>query len=827
MQYIGESLIYGEIGKGLIALSFVAALLSVIGYLNATFQKQTSHPWQLLGRASFAVHGISIFGIFALLIYIIFNHYFEYYYVWFHSSTDMPQQYIFACIWEGQEGSFLLWTFWHVILSLVIIFCSRDWEAPVMSVIMMVQVFLCSMFLGIYIGDFHVGSNPFILLREHPEMFDKPFVQSATYLEGIIKQGGRGLNPLLQNYWMTIHPPTLFLGFAATVIPFAFALSGLITGRVKEWIKPALPYTYFGIMILGTGILMGAAWAYEALSFGGFWAWDPVENASLIPWITLVAAGHVMIITHRTSRALPSSLFLSIITFLLILYSTFLTRSGILGETSVHAFTDLGMSGQLILYMAFFTLLGIGFFIYYRKSIYNKLPEEDILSREFWIFIGVLALSISAIQIIITTSIPVFNKITGLKYAPPVDVIDHYNKWQTPIAAIICLLIAVGQHFKWTHNDAKYLFKKLWLPFLISAIVAAIYQWQIQLPRIQHTLLLFCALFAVAANIDFLITTLKGRIKFGGASIAHVGIGLILIGALVSNAARKTISENRLKVNLGKDFPNTENIMLLKNDTLRMDKYYVSYTGKEKIDKNIFYNIDYFTLEGSQGGFIKKFSLKPFVQLNERMGNVAEPATKHYWNKDIYTFVQYAEIDKDKNNGNDEYNKPTDIKLQKGDTFSTSNSLMILEDIFSQKNEDNNLIIKAQFRAIDINNKEYTVSPEYKIIGMNAYSDDKELKELGLRVSFTGVLPKENKLEFKVAEKKSNSREFIIMKAMIFPHINILWLGCLFMVIGSWVAIIQRIKLNKRITPNHNNHDHKPDKAAPTELIETPAPANI
>ena len=145
-----------------------------------------------------------------------------------------------------------------------------------------------------------------------------------------------------------------------------------------------MPWTFFGVMVLGTGILMGAAWAYESLSFGGFWAWDPVENASLVPWISLIAAAHVMIIYNHKGHSLLSVFFLTILSFVLVLYSTFLTRSGILGETSVHAFTDLGMSGQLVIYMAFYVVLSVVLLVRERKKIISPREDDSIASREFW-----------------------------------------------------------------------------------------------------------------------------------------------------------------------------------------------------------------------------------------------------------------------------------------------------------------------------------------------------------------------------------------------------------------------------------------------------------
>src|SRR5690606_38158729 len=153
------------------------------------------------------------------------------------------------------------------------------------------------------------------------EVMDAPIFARADYLSFVTD--GNGLNPLLQNYWMVIHPPTLFLGFASTLVPFAYAIASLWKKDYSGWVNPVLPWTLFSAAMLGTGILMGGAWAYEALSFGGFWAWDPVENASLVPWITLIAGLHTLVIFKSTGHALRATFIFFIATFVLILYSTF------------------------------------------------------------------------------------------------------------------------------------------------------------------------------------------------------------------------------------------------------------------------------------------------------------------------------------------------------------------------------------------------------------------------------------------------------------------------------------------------------------------------
>ena len=328
MEYIGEHLLPGQLGRFFVSLTFAAALISSISYYF--LHKKGDLAYKKLARASFLVHAFSVFAIVGTLFYMMAQHYFEYDYIWKHSSLDLPGRYIFSAFWEGQEGSFILWMFWHAILGIILMYSAKKLEASSMMVFTIVQVFLASMILGIYIGDTNIGSSPFVLMRNARENIGLAWTLIPNYLDKFpVFMDGSGLNPLLQNYWMTIHPPTLFLGFASTLPPFALAMAGLISKDYTQWIKPAIPWAYFSVMIFGTGILMGGAWAYEALSFGGFWAWDPVENSSLVPWLTMVGAAHLLLVQRQGGSGLRSSYFMMILTFLLVLYSTFLTRSGV------------------------------------------------------------------------------------------------------------------------------------------------------------------------------------------------------------------------------------------------------------------------------------------------------------------------------------------------------------------------------------------------------------------------------------------------------------------------------------------------------------------
>ncbi|HEX8335044.1 MAG TPA: cytochrome c biogenesis protein CcsA, partial [Segetibacter sp.] len=234
MEFVGEHLLPGQLGHFFAILSLVASLIATFAFFKATNIKEINEKqgWIRLARVAFLVETISVLAIFIILYYIISTHLFEYKYAWQHSSRALQVEYLLSCFWEGQEGSFMLWSFWHCVLGWVLIWKARKWEAPVMTVVSFMQFCLATMLLGIYFFGFKVGSSPFILLREDNFFDGAPaFIDATT---GLLRKDyltfvkdGNGLNALLQNYWMVIHPPVLFLGFASTLIPFAFAIAGL------------------------------------------------------------------------------------------------------------------------------------------------------------------------------------------------------------------------------------------------------------------------------------------------------------------------------------------------------------------------------------------------------------------------------------------------------------------------------------------------------------------------------------------------------------------------------------------------------------------------
>lgn len=653
IQYVGEHLWLGQIGHVCIVLGFVTSIIALLGYSKYTNSGQEGDSsWRTVGRWAYGIHIGSVATAIGLIFFAMINKYFEYAYVYEHVSEELPMRYIVSAFWEGQEGSFLLWMIWHLVLGAIIMKKGGFWESPVMAIIALAQVFLSSMLLGVHveIGDWitKFGSNPFVLLRDTMNI---PLFSNAEYLT-LIK--GDGLNPLLQNYWMTIHPPVTFLGFASTIMPLAFAVAGMWTGKYKEWLVPALPWALFSGFILGTGILMGSLWAYEALSFGGYWNWDPVENAVLVPWLTLVAGIHTHLIARSTGYSIRPTVFFYIISFVLIVYSTYLTRSGILGDTSAHAFTEMGLEKQLIAFLGFFLLWGMYLLIKHYKHIPTKQDEEAFTSREFWMFIGSLVLLFSGVLISVSTSLPVFNSIMTSFVDPTyvgkviADPVPHYDKYQIWISVFVALLSSATVYLRYGEKNWSAKSGKFWTQMGGSAVVAALltllFGRILSLDLWQYKLLCFTGFFAVVSNLNYLITVLKGNLKLGSSAMAHFGFGLMLIGILGSGANKSFITSSPWV--FGDLFENEQDgrelIQLIQNKPFFSQGYMMTYEKDTLINRLREYTIDFKYTKTVDGPVIEQFKLKPTgVYSNDFSKMVSfNPDTKHYIHKDIFSVVR-------------------------------------------------------------------------------------------------------------------------------------------------------------------------------------------
>lgn len=832
MAHIG----IGNAGHLLVIISFITSIVAAIAYGKAAVNNELGNqPWVKFGRFTFITHGLAVLGSAAILFIIIYNNYFEYHYAWSHSSKNLAVHYMIACFWEGQEGSFLIWSVFNALLGFILIKTNKKWEAPVMTIFALVQAFLASMILGVVIGDMKIGSSPFMLLRD---VVDNPiFLINPNF----VPEDGTGLNPLLQNYWMVIHPPMTFLGFACTLIPFSFCIAGLWRKDYTDWIRPALPWTIFGGVILGTAIIMGGYWAYETLNFGGYWNWDPVENAVYIPWLVLIASMHTMIVFKKSETALKTSIVLVIATFLLILYATFLVRSGILGNASVHSFTDLGLSGQLLIYLLFFLIASIVIAARVWKDIPTSEKEASAYSREFWIFIGALTLCLMAFQVLVPTSFPVFNKIVELfgglsSLAQPADQVQFYSKWQVWFAIGIALLSGTGQFFFWKKMDKDKLKTALAFPVIISLLLSAIIFVIAKMSNPLYILVLVAGMYSIVSNGKILIDLFKsGSYKLTGGSVAHIGIAMMLIGIMASEGYSRIVSKNTTTIS--RDFTEEQNsnmIVLFRNDPKPMAGYYLQYKSENikaenipvhiekswvrptedphyKVAKhsivingqayaeegdtlyfrnpeNTYHEVQYTSMDSS-----KTFTLFPRVQQNEDMGStVVSPDIKKLWGGDLYTFVA---LQNDFEDEFTEWSQPETKNLKPGDRFFINDyvaeftGLVRLTKVNGIELGGQDAAVQANITVFTEEGKQVKLEPKF-IIKDKAVGKPVEMnQEVATRVALDNIYPENGSIDLTI---ETTQKDWIILQAIEKPQINILWIGTIIMIVGFIIATRRR-----------------------------------
>ncbi len=789
VQYVGETLFWGSLGRFSLFLAFFSALFAAWSYYMGCRDTQLDYrKWKVWGRKLFYFHATMVGLASFALMFILLSHQYEYRYVWIHMENQLPFGYKVASFWAGQEGSLLFWALCQVVFGLLLIAYNRKWEAPVLLVFSIAQVFMISMLLGIRLGDFSIGLNPFVLLRGSPENLGNAFFDNPNYLSLIAD--GNGLNPLLRNFWMLSHPPVTFIGYAAVLVPFAFAIGALRKREFQTWLKPALPWTIMAVLFLGAGILLGGVWAYESLTFGGFWAWDPIENASLVPWLVLVAALHLMLVAIKKKHThFPAFLFV-ILAFVLVIYATYLTRSGVLSETSVHSFGSDGMGRHIMIYLLGF--LGWGLYLLFSRQ--KSLPEresEEMFTREFWMFVAALVLVLSAFQIIFSTSMPVINRAFGTQLAPPVDVVTHYNNWQLPFAVAIALLMGVVHFISWGKNTFSSFLKRIAFSLILSAAICFLILLLSAIGGIAHGLMLFSALFATISSLDMLFR-FKRLLPGMGAAISHLAMAMFLLAVLITFSQKSTISQNTSGYALGDQFPETENLLLIKGEVLPMGDYHVTYVGKHFDGVRHHHQVD-FLKNNAEGDFYRVFSAYPSILLNDRMGNVYEPYAKVFPLKDVFTYVAFAEFDRALDG--DDFVLLETIDITVGDSISFGNNLLHLAGIQTRDAHQNGQEVEvvAQLELHTHFGTVYPLDPSFVFSNDMVVHRDALVRDLDLKFRFARASSEPQTIIIEVMEERP---EFIIIKSIVFPGINLLWASIVIMMVGLSLSARQRWKSN-------------------------------
>ena len=488
-------------------------------------------------HATLAVCGMTTIAV-AALIHALVTHDFSLEYVAHYTSTTLPLQYVIAALWGGQAGSLLFWAFILATMSAIVLLQNREHNRELMPYVTAVLMTVASFFLGML----NFVTPPFQRLAFTPAE-------------------GQDLNPLLQNYWMTIHPPALYVGYVGCAIPFAFAMGALATGKLgDEWIRTTRRWTLLAWFFLSMGNLFGAEWAYLVLGWGGYWAWDPVENAAFLPWLTCTAFLHSVMIQEKKNMLKVWNMVLVILTFALTIFGTFLTRSGVI--SSVHSFTQSGLGPFFIGFLLASLAVSIGLLVWRLPQLKSENELDSVLSRESTFLLNNLILVGMAFAVFWGTIFPVISEaVRGVKITvgPP-----FFNKVNAPLGLFLLFLTGVGPVIAWRRASLRNLQKNFLLPVALGLVVAV----ALLIGGVRHytAILSFflCAFVLTTIVMEFYrgvrarqamvgegaVTALirltgKNRRRYGGY-IIHLGIVMMFL-AITGTSAFKVEKQITLK----------------------------------------------------------------------------------------------------------------------------------------------------------------------------------------------------------------------------------------------------------------------------------------
>src|SRR5687768_6978453 len=369
-------------------------------------------------------------------------------YVQRYSDAAQPLVYKITSYWGGLDGSIMFWVFLLSVFGTIAVATNRERHRELIPWVVAIIAATEMFFIFIMV----VHNNPF-----------------STFVAGT-PADGKGLNPLLQNFYMAIHPPSLYIGFVAMTIPYAFGMAALITGHLDDaWLRAVRRWTMIGWLFLTFGLTLGMLWAYEELGWGGFWGWDPVENAGLLPWFTATAFLHSVMVQERRGMLRVWNVTLVITTFFLTIFGTFMTRSGIV--QSVHAFgEDRELARMFTIFMVSILVFSFGFVIYRLPLLRARNELDSWVSREAAFLANNWILLFSAFFVLFATMFPTLSEaVTGerLTVGPP-----FFNKWMLPIGLALLALTGVGPLLAWRKSTVSNLVDQFLYPVVFAFVVA-------------------------------------------------------------------------------------------------------------------------------------------------------------------------------------------------------------------------------------------------------------------------------------------------------------------------------------------------------------------
>ncbi|RMG63248.1 MAG: hypothetical protein D6715_11440 [Calditrichaeota bacterium] len=733
-----------------ISVAFVAAVVAAAGFWQV--HRTGEEALYNLARRSFYLMGLGIVLSMGYLMIQIFAHNFQVNYVYSYSSRELNPFYLFSTFWAGQEGTFLLWLFYGTIYGLILLATVGRTRPLVLFYMMLVQVFILLILLA---------KNPFAMIWH---VYDQVPV-------GFTPPDGAGLNPLLQNPWMVIHPPTLFVGYSSTMVVFAFVMDALARKDFQGWVKRAQPWAVFSAMILGTGIILGGYWAYVTLGWGGYWGWDPVENSSLVPWLLMVALVHGLMIQKKRGSLVRTNLLLGAGAFLAVLWGSFLTRSGVLADFSVHSFAESGLN----LYLTAFIVVFSGLFLihFFHSGILSRGGTPfgaGFLNRETGMFAGMFALMITAAFVLLGTSAPLYTRLFG---KPQNVSTQFYNILSIPITILILLALIVAPVVAWNTPGLRN--RRAVTLSALAGVLVTLVAFVLGIRQPMSLVLFYLAVVALSVNAEVVVRLLTRKPAKAGGYLAHVGVGIMIIGILTSS-----LYDRSEKLTLPQGVPQQSSL-----------GYKVQFVGLVSAPDGK--DRARLIVEGKLGRYeaYPRFYYSDYTQ-----SYMANPDVKMGLTKDVYISpISFVPADQANQNV---------IELKKGESAS-SGPLGITFERFEVSMGAQQQKATAVLQ-VQVNQGNYpqthTLKPSIWMKAGKLTSDVVQVPGTDYRLRIESVNASEGKLTLAVlnpTQEGGEARDVFAVELSEKPLISLVWLGTVVLVFGFALSLVYRAQASGKV----------------------------
>ncbi|MFN8588773.1 MAG: cytochrome c biogenesis protein CcsA [Candidatus Eisenbacteria bacterium] len=771
-------------GQWLTWIAFIAALVSAFGWLAAALGR--GEGAEAAARTAFRIQWGALLGGTVFLWWILFSHQFTYQYVHDYSSKNMPSHFVFAAFWGGQEGTFLLWAFLTACLGLVLMKWRHELKPAAMFFLNLPLVMLALV---------SVMRGPFLRATE-------------LFSDGV------GLNPLLQDYWMTIHPPVLFLGFSSFVVPFAIAGAALWKRDYDGWVKPVMPWVVFSTAVQATGFIMGGVWAYKVLGWGGYWGWDPVENGSLIPWLATVALLHGLLVQRVTGSLRKMNFFLAITAYVLVLYASFLTRSGVLADFSVHSFANLGLSGFLLSFIGIAGLAGYGLLLARLNDIPNPPEPLGSYSRESFMWLGQLVFMLMCLLVTLGMSAPLVTRLFG----PPANVqTSYYNLVNAPLAIAMGLLLGISPLLRWRRNEipeqakaagtqnlltgvlavlglgllASFLLKgsnpmaeqaTAWfgiglMGWLVTALVlyapvttvavvgGAIITAIAMFLGVRDALpaaVIFAMAFALVANYGATVRGFRAGWKHGVAYMGHMGVSVMLIGVITSSGYGKSTQ-----------------VQLPKGEAVDALGYQMTFQGMQRGTDGK--DLAVIAVKGPDRTFTARAH---FFWSEYNQGYMKNPHIERFAHKDLY--ISPLEMMGDDPNAHG-------VKFTPGETKQLGQAKYTFEG-FTPEMGDGKMKLTANLTA-EQGGRTVPLHPTFEVqMGGGTPVITPDYMPGGGQVSIVSANPQDGSVVLNMPgmDQTQGQSQILAVEVSTKPFINLVWLGSLVMLVSTFLVVFRR-----------------------------------